>query len=79
MRTDDLKTRTIYVKFDIGDIVYLKLREDKYKGILGGFDVRPTGNTYFVAWEDGSNSYHYDMELTSEFIPTYNSTHAEED
>jgi ribosomal protein L21E len=79
MRMDDLKTRTIYVKFDLGDIVYLKITPEQYKGMVTGISVRPTGNCYSVTWEDGHESTHYDLELTTEFIPDYSRKNAEED
>jgi hypothetical protein len=76
---DDLKIRTIYVKFDLGDIVYLKINPEPYKGMVTGINVSPGGNYYSVTWEDGHESNHYDMELTTEFIPDYRAKNAEDD
>lgn len=79
MRTDDLKTRQIYVKFDIGDIVYHKLAKEKHPGMVTGIVVRPSGNFFYVSWPDNTETAHFDLELTREFIPDYSSDNAEDD
>lgn len=71
IRTDDIKSVTIYPKFLIGDVVYLKMAEEKWAGMVIGYNVRPQGIAYIASWPDGSNDCHYDIELTKEFIPDY--------
>jgi hypothetical protein len=58
------------------DIVYLRVREEKKKGMVTGIGIRPGGTTYFVTWEEGESD-HYDFELTSEFIPDYDTPEVE--
>ena len=73
MRCDDLKSVTIYLKFRIGDVVYLKIRREKHMGMVTGISVRPNGCNFAITWEGGDESQHYDIELTSEFIPNFDS------
>ena len=78
MRTEDMKAVTHYVKFYIGDTVYLRLNREEYRGMVTGYNIRPNGVTYLVSWEDASDTCHYDLELTTEFIPDYNSPNSDD-
>jgi hypothetical protein len=71
MRADDIKSRTIYPKFDMGDVVYYRTAKEQRKGIVVGLNVRPTGIQYCVAWAEDSCELHFDMELTTVFEPDY--------
>lgn len=42
VRCDDVKAVTIYAKFRIGDIVYLRLANEKRDGMVIGLNVRET-------------------------------------
>jgi hypothetical protein len=79
LRGDDIKANTIYAKFRLGDVVYHKLCKDKWPGIVTGLLVRPTGTHFFVAWGDNTESQHYDLELTAEFVKEYDTDNAEDD
>jgi hypothetical protein len=79
MRGDDLKVLTLYVKFRLGDVVYLKIRQDSHKGMVTGITHRPTGTAYSITWEDGCESGHYDIELTDTYIPEYDLSNGDDD
>jgi hypothetical protein len=68
---DDLKTLTLYVKFRLGDVVYLKISADPFKGMVTGINIRPGGQHFTITWEDGRDSDHYEMELTTEYIEEF--------
>ena len=70
---EDMKAITIYVKFRIGDVVYLKTASEKCKGMVTGLVTSPLGTAYDVTWEGGYDSRHFDIELTTEFIPDFDS------
>ena len=53
-----------------GDIVFLRVREERVRGMVTGVNIRPNGITYSVDWPSGYAS-HYEFELTSEFIPDF--------
>jgi hypothetical protein len=71
LQGDDVKAVTIYVKYRLEDVVYLKLAASKTPGMVIGFNVRPGGTAYVISWPDGSTTDHYGCELTSEYIPDY--------
>lgn len=73
MRTDDVKSRQIYPKFDFGDVVYHRTAKEPRKGIVVGWNVRPNVIQYCVAWASDSCEVHFDMELTTVFEPDYGS------
>lgn len=67
-----MKARTVYVKFDLEDTVYLKLAEERQPGMVTGWLVSPGGILYDVSWPCGGHSTrHYDIELTDTFLPQY--------
>lgn len=70
-RGDDVKAVTIYVAFRIQDIVYLRTNSEKCTGMVVGLNCRPPGTSYLISWADGTKSEHYDIELTTEFIKTF--------
>ena len=60
-------------EFELGDIVFLRVKEDRVAGMVTVVSVRPGHVLYGVSWASspGSESFHYAMELTSEFVPQY--------
>lgn len=60
-------------KYSLGDIVYHRLREDKEKGMIVGITFALDGGFYYeVVW--GGCGYpmdHFEMELTSEYLPQF--------
>lgn len=53
------------VKFQLGDIVYLKIRPDD-AGMVTGIMFRPGIVIYKVTWSFAGECDHYDLELTTE-------------
>jgi hypothetical protein len=63
--------REINAKFWFGDIVFLKVAQDRNPGMVTGVILRGNNSTtYEVTW-DGGVTLHYDMELTTEFVPDW--------
>lgn len=55
---------TIVIKHLIGHLVRFKLGDSMDKGMVVGFDVRPTGTLYQVCWGGTRETTpHYDFEL----------------
>lgn len=72
MMTDDsMKEIVIKSKYEIGEVVYLRVRPEKNYGMVTGLSVRQSGITYAVTWEDANEKWHYDCELSSEFTPRF--------
>ena len=55
------------VKFNHGDVVYLKICPDE-AGMVTGILFRPSSVTYYVTWGSGNEYTHYDIELTKDKI-----------
>jgi heat shock protein HspQ len=53
-------------KFNLGDIVYHRVSEEK--GIVTGIMYRPHGVVYYVTWDHNSEGAAWDVELSSEKI-----------
>lgn len=66
-----MKTLEFDVMFGIGDVVYLRIRQEKVAGMVTGFNFRPDGIGYYITWEDASERMHYAFELSSEYVPEY--------
>lgn len=71
MSDDETKATTIHSRYGFGDIVYLRVRQDKNCGMVTGLHVRQTGVSYSVTWEDGVERGHFECELSSEFTPRF--------
>lgn len=78
MRTDDVKSRQIYPKFDFGDVVYHRTAKEERKGIIVGWNVRPGGIQYVVAWDAETTEVHFDIELTTVFVKEWGETNVDE-
>ena len=55
----------------IGATVYHRLVDEKRAGLITGVTFTPEGHYYWVTWPDLSEAKHYEMELTSEYVPDY--------
>jgi hypothetical protein len=55
----------------IGDIVYHRLAAEREPGLVTGLFVRPGCCGYNVTWPDCVERTHYEMELTTEYLPDY--------
>lgn len=65
--------RTVRAVYWFGDVVFLRVAEERSKGMIVGANFRPGGGlTYLVQW-DGAETYHYEIELTREYLPDFGS------
>lgn len=53
------------VNFQLGEIVYFKVDDEK-KGVITGIVYRPDGVAYMVTWNDCNEQTHFSCELTTE-------------
>lgn len=53
------------VKYNLGDVVYLRVRPEE-AGMITGILFRPSSISYYVSWGSTSEIPHYDIELTKE-------------
>lgn len=52
------------VKFNLGEIVYLKIKPEE-AGMITGLLFRPHSVSYYVTWGNANETTHYDIELTT--------------
>jgi len=69
--TVETLSRIIHLTYDIGDVVYHRLADERRRGLVTGVLLRPTGQSYLITWPDQGESSHYAIELSSEFVPDY--------
>lgn len=64
--------KTIDLDFDLGEIVFLRVRDEPEPGMVTGFCCALNNClTYYVSWPSGQELRHFAQELTREFIPSY--------
>lgn len=67
-----VKKLSIDVAYSFGDVVFLRLRSDRVSGMVTRLNVTNNGVTYGVTWGvDARESWHFDYELTGEYLPSY--------
>jgi hypothetical protein len=71
MTVVETPSRIIPLAYDIGEVVYHRLADERCRGLVTGILVRPTGQSYFVTWPDQGESAHYAFELSLEYVPDY--------
>jgi hypothetical protein len=49
--------------YDLGDVVYLRCRDEPMKGIITGIGIRPGSIYYNVRWSNGQEEGHFALEL----------------
>lgn len=64
-------------EYSIGDIVYLKIRDERLRGMITAITLRPASVTFEVTWPT-SASWHYAFELSPEFEPDYEAASSRE-
>jgi hypothetical protein len=63
---------TIEHGFDFGDVVYLRMAGERRPGMVTGYLVNPMlVLMYRVAWGDATETMHYEIELTGEYVPDF--------
>lgn len=69
---DDLKNRSVQAAYWLTDIVYLRVNDEHRPGMITGIQVRANDSLlYGVTWRGGSESWHFECELSSEFVPDF--------
>ncbi len=69
--------RTINAKYWLGDIVFLRVNEDQKPGMITRVNLTAAGSISFcVGWRGGNETWHFECELTSEFVPDYGTADA---
>ncbi len=70
---NDLKKKLVLdVAYNLGDIVFLRTRDERSPGMVTRFSVTRNGVTYGICWgKTGTETWHFDYELTSEFLPSF--------
>lgn len=60
------RTLTLDLAYAIGDTVHLRCRREPLEGVVTGHIVRPGHVKRIVAWGDGTETDHFDFELSEE-------------
>jgi len=71
MITVETPSRIIPLRYDLGDIVYHRLADERRKGMVTGLKIDPGGAMYYVTWPDHMEHQHFECELSTEFVPDY--------
>ena len=67
-----MKTIELELAFQLGDIVFLRVCEERDAGMVTGICLRPDNTViYYVSWGSGGESGHYAIELTDSFLPAF--------
>lgn len=62
----------IYVaEFNLGETVYLRVAGERRPGIITCISFYPGSELYQISWGDRSDSRHYALELTREYVPDF--------
>lgn len=61
--------RSIQTRWWIGDVVYRRVDSEAAACLIIGLNINPGGHTYRLALSDGTEAWHYEMELDSQ--PNY--------
>jgi hypothetical protein len=69
--TDASKKHTFHAPYTYGDVVYLRCREDAVRGMITRVSFYPGGSYFEVTWGNGTCTWHYPMELSTEYVPTF--------
>jgi len=59
-------------RYTFGDVVYLRVRGEQVRGMVTQITLRSGSSPlYGVTWGSGTESWHYEYELSTEFLPWY--------
>ncbi len=73
MITVETPSRVIPLAYDLGDVVFHRLVPERHKGLVTGIQIQPDGTSFWVTWDDRHEQRHYACELSTEFVPDYES------
>lgn len=62
---------TFRANYDLGAVVFLRCRDEGMRGMVTRVAFSPAGVSYEVTWGTGGSSWHYGLELSTEFIPVF--------
>lgn len=62
---------TFTAPYGLGDVVYLRLRDEPQRGMVTRVEFRGSGAFFEVSWGSAISSWHYAIELSSEFVPDF--------
>ena len=71
MITQRIGECSLTAEFGLGERVFLRMAEERQRGLVTGVMVVPGSLTYRVSWGDGRDTNHYAFELTREHEPDY--------
>lgn len=75
-----MANRTINSNYWLGDVVFLRVNEDRKPGMVTRLTICANGAiSYAVTWRGGNETFHYDCELTSEYLPDYGTAELQKD
>jgi hypothetical protein len=57
--------------YAIGDVVYLRVRDEPVRGMVVRLTYFPGGFLYGVTWGNGNDTFHYGIELSTQYVPDY--------
>lgn len=64
--------RNIETRYWPGDVVYLRVNGECVPGMITRLAIVPNGaHSYAVTWRGANETWHYECELTSEYVPDY--------
>lgn len=66
-----MTTHQVNAAYWISDLVYLRTRNERLSGMVTGVNIRPSGVLYAVTWGNGSETYHWEFELSDSYIPEW--------
>lgn len=61
---------TFTSRYGIGEVVYLRLRDEPKRGMVTRVQFNGVA-LYEIAWADASSSWHYEVELSNEYVPDF--------
>ncbi len=66
-----LQTRTIQSRYWLGDIVFLRVADEREPGMITGCKFAPHGGLIHCVTFKARDSWHYECELTPTFVPNF--------
>ncbi len=71
--------RQFLSEFGIGEPVYLRASEERDPGFVTAISFRGTGASYEITWGNAERTWHFDFELTREYVPNWGSVPTNEE